>query len=149
VSIFFNLSHLDLIKKNEFHVMMIISHGASFLADTVITCGSKSYAGLFQLNYLSLMAFSKHLLQYLLKSVSRYNELIAEAKELALKASSFDCRWEEECRLAIRRQFTDPAFLSVFDEDEWAASALQIASFQRGTEERLFRERELLQQLEV
>ena len=141
-------AYLGLIKKNEFHVMMIISHGASFLADTLITCGSKSYAGLLQLNYLSLMAFSKHLLQYLLQSASRYNDLIAEAKELALKASTIDFEWEGKCRLAIQGRFADPAFLSILDKDEWAARALQVYSFQRGTRERLERERELLRQLE-
>jgi hypothetical protein len=138
----------DRIKKNEFHLMMVISHGASFLLDTVMTCGSKSYAGLLQLNYLSLIAFSKHLLHYLLKSASRYKELIAEAKDLARKASVLDYGWEGKCRLALEERFADPAFLSLFDEDEWAATDLRVSSFQERIQARIIRERALHRQLE-
>ena len=71
-------------------MMMIISHGASFLVDTLVTTTSKSYAGLFQLNYLSLMVFSKHLLQYLLNSYKRYNELLTQALDTGFEISTLD-----------------------------------------------------------
>lgn len=67
-------------RENEFHVMMVVAHGASFMVDSLITAGTKSYAGLFQLNHLSLLAFCRHLLQYLLQSRSRYQALMAEAR---------------------------------------------------------------------
>ena len=74
-------TYSKLIKVNEFHIMMMMSHGSSFLVDSIITFSTKSYAGLFQLNYLSLIAFSKHLLQYLIKNVGEYNKLIERSKE--------------------------------------------------------------------
>ncbi|MEK0336930.1 MAG: hypothetical protein QQN41_05790 [Nitrosopumilus sp.] len=112
-------TYLKLIRKNEFHMMMMISHGASFLTDTIITTGTKSYAGIFQLNYLSLMAFSQHLLQYMLNSVKEYNQLIKQSKEKALEIGKIDDMWFSNFRDAIYRNVYDPKFLSILDSDSW------------------------------
>ena len=52
---------------NEFHGMMMLGHGSSFLVDTILTTNSQNYMGLFQLNFASLLWFSKHLLKYVIK----------------------------------------------------------------------------------
>jgi hypothetical protein len=133
--------------RNEFHVMMMISHGSSFLTDTLITTGSKSYMGLFQLNYPSLIAFSKYLLQYLLKNAAEYNKLIEQAKDKANEIADIDIVWSTNYWSNLQTTFSDPAFVSIFDADEWLRQSDIIAKFRDGTKERLLKEEELIRQL--
>jgi hypothetical protein len=140
-------TYLQLIKKNEFHIMMMMSHGSSFLVDSIITLSSKSYTGLFQLNYLSLMAFSKHLLQYLIKNIGEYNKLIEEAKSKANEISAIDVVWQTNFRTVFEKNFTDPNFQSIFDKDEWLQNSTKILNFKNTVSENLQREKLLLEQL--
>jgi hypothetical protein len=140
-------TYLRLIKKNEFHIMMMMSHGSSFLVDSIITLSSKSYAGLFQLNYLSLMAFSKHLLQYLIKNISEYNKLIEEAKSKANEISEIDVVWQTNFKSVFEKNFNDPNFQSIFDKDEWLQNSTKILNFKNTVSENLQREKFLLEQL--
>jgi hypothetical protein len=104
-----------LIKENEFHVMMIIAHGASFLVDTIITTSSKSYTGLFQLNFASLLAFGKHLLQYILQSTREYKRLIDASKNEALQLQDIDDAWFANFKANFIRVATEKHFLQLFD----------------------------------
>ncbi|MHB8338430.1 MAG: hypothetical protein ACYDEE_13535 [Ignavibacteriaceae bacterium] len=140
-------SYIELTKKNEFHIMMMMSHGSSFLVDSIITLSSKSYAGLFQLNYLSLMAFSKHLLQYLIKNVGEYNKLIEETKSKANEISEIDVVWQTNFRSAFEKNFTDPNFQSIFDKDEWMQNSTRILNSTNTISDNLQREKLLLAQL--
>lgn len=107
-----------LIRENEFHMMMIIAHGGSFLVDTIIATSSKSYAGLFQLNYASLLAFSKHLLQYLLQSTKEYNRLIEASKSKALEVQNVDDTWFVNFRSNFIAVATKKHFIELFDPFE-------------------------------
>jgi len=140
-------TYMNLIKKNEFHMMMMMSHGSSFLVDSIITLSSKSYAGLFQLNYLSLMAFSKHLLQYLIKNVGEYNRLIEESKNKANEISEIDVVWQTNFRSVFEKNFNDPSFQSIFDKDEWLQNSTKILKFKNTVSENLQREKLLLEKL--
>jgi hypothetical protein len=73
---------LDYRRTNEFHSMMMISHGSSFLVDTLLTTCSQNYMGLFQLNYASLIWFSKHLLQYLIKCSNEYKQMMSHIGDI-------------------------------------------------------------------
>jgi hypothetical protein len=127
--------------------MMMMSHGSSFLVDSIITFSTKSYAGLLQLNYLSLMAFAKHLLQYLIKNVGEYNKLIEEAKNKANDMSAIDVTWQTNFRSAFEKNFADPNFQSIFDQDEWLHNSERIFNFKNNINNNMQRERLLIEQL--
>lgn len=66
-------------RSNEFYMQGMIAHGSSFLLDTLITTGSKSYAGLFQLNYGSLIAFAGYVTKYLLECHKKRQNLVFQS----------------------------------------------------------------------
>lgn len=122
----FDLAHFQnifkeykkLVKENQFHMMMIIAHGASFLVDTIITTTSKSYAGLFQLNYASLLAFSKHLIQYILKSTKEYKHLIEGSKNKANEVGKLDGMWYSNFKRNFIKVTSNEHFVELFDPSE-------------------------------
>ncbi len=140
-------TYMNLIKKNEFHIMMMMSHSSSFLVDSIITLSTKSYAGLFQLNYLSLMAFSKHLLQYLIKNVSEYNKLIEEAKSKATEINGLDLIWCNNFNNAFNKNLYDTNFLSILDSDDLIESSRKVQSITNDIKNNVQREKELLKQI--
>jgi hypothetical protein len=121
ISNFKNLmsTYLKLIKNNDFHMMMVISHGASFLIDTIITTSTKSYAGLFQLNYLSLLAFSKHILQYLYGSYKEYNKLIKEIQEKKSQINDLEKMWNKKFKSIFRENINSMESVHYFDIEKW------------------------------
>ena len=62
-------------KSSEYHVLGMIAFGSSFMTDTIISTASKNYVGLLELNYLSLLVFTKHLVQYLLVAKKKRSSL--------------------------------------------------------------------------
>lgn len=110
--------YMRLIRQNEFHAMMMMAHGASFLVDTLITTSSKSYAGLFQLNFASLLAFSKHLLQYLIQSAKEYNRLIEALKNKALDMQNIDNTWFFNFRNNFVAVATEKHFVDLVEPSE-------------------------------
>lgn len=136
-----------LIKKNEFHIMMSIAHGASFLIDSIITISTKNYAGLFNLNYLSLLAFSKHLFQYFANDIKKYKKLINESKEKSKNLSEYNLFWENDFKMAFYNNFYDPNFLSIFNEDEWLKDEEIIENFRNEIESNLKKENLIFKQL--
>lgn len=115
-----------LTKKNEFHVSMMIAHGSSFLVDTIITTSSKNYAGLFQLNYLSLLAFSKHLLQYLVKGFRDYNELVKQMRTKGIELDKIDAQWYSSFRENLLQTASNAHFLELFDPQNLAESHSKV-----------------------
>jgi hypothetical protein len=112
-------TYIKSINNNEFHGMMMIAHGSSFLVDTIVTTSSKSCAGLFQLNYLSLMAFCQHLLQYLIQSNKEYKKLLNDAREKSSEVDSLNSEWTSNFNAAFIRNFNSDSFLKLLDEDQW------------------------------
>lgn len=136
-------------RENEFHVMMMVAHGASFMVDSLITVGTKSYGGLFQLNYLSLLAFSRHLIQYLLQSRARYQQLLAEARAAGDRVRELDTLWGENFRSRIAVHFSNPDFVSIFDPEEWYRQDERLVRARNSIKVNLALEAELIKQLEA
>lgn len=74
-------------KENEFYMQEMIAHGSSFLVDTLVTTSSKSYAGLFSLNYGSLLAFSGYSITYLSKYLKERNSILNNIDEMSNRLS--------------------------------------------------------------
>ncbi len=100
---------------NEFHAMMMLGHGSSFLVDTLITTGSQNYMGLFQLNFASLMWFSKHLVQYVVKCSKEYRELMHQVKDKAKEISYIDEQWYNSYKKRFLAVATDEKFIEFID----------------------------------
>ncbi|MFZ4590656.1 MAG: hypothetical protein ACOYN6_06640 [Ignavibacteria bacterium] len=118
-------TYKDLKNSNGFYAMMMMAHGSSFLCDTLITTGTKNYAGIFQLNYASLIAFSKYLFQYLIKNYKEYMKLMKEVKAKKIEIYDIDNKWLVDINNSIARSVSDPNYLSIFDnsifesQNEW------------------------------
>ncbi len=141
-------AYQQLIRKNEFHMMMMMSHGASFLVDALITCSSRQYSGIFELNYMSVLALGKHLLQYLIQNAKQYRELILQCKDKADEIGELERTWHRSLREAFRVNVNDSDFASIFDPNLWRAQTQAVARFQSSVRELVDRERELRCQLE-
>jgi hypothetical protein len=136
-----------LINENEFHMLMIISHGASFLVDTIITTSSKSYAGLFQLNYASLLAFSKHLLQYILNSSKEYSQLIQDSKNKVIEIWDIDRFWYENFKRTFMSAASEKYFLELYDPFEMDIRHNDVLRITGGIKERQNKKQLLLEEL--
>lgn len=66
------------LKSNEFNVLQAIAHGSSFLVDTIITMASKNYAGLFCLDYDTLLCFTVDVIKYVRQSTDKRKKTLAE-----------------------------------------------------------------------
>jgi len=82
-------------KSNNFLAMMMLGHGSSLLVDTLITTSSQNYVGLFQLNYGSLLSFSRYLLQYLIKCNRERKDLLKKMIEKREDIYSIDLSWQK------------------------------------------------------
>jgi len=100
---------------NEFHVLMMLAHGSSFLLDTLITTGSKNYAGLFQLNYASLMMFGKHLLSYMIDCHKEYRQLMEKIKDKAIEIDDLNEQWYGSFKSRFLNVATDSGFIEFID----------------------------------
>ena len=99
-------------KTKEFDVFMAIAHGSSFLVDTIITTASKNYAGLFALDYGTLILFSMDVIKYVKKSSDIYSDTldkISQADEdvLILESVWYDNFRKEMLSLASKDGFME------------------------------------------
>jgi hypothetical protein len=113
---------------NEFHIMMMMGHGSSFLADTIITTGSQNYMGLFQLNYASLIAFSKHLIQYSIKCYKENKELMNQVKEKTLEIEKIDNEWFDSFRSRFQSVSQNEDFIQFVDPEAIDFSRIQLTT---------------------
>jgi hypothetical protein len=118
----------ELKKTNEYDFMFIVSHGSSFLIDTIISMSSQNYSGLFQLNYASLLAFSKHLLTYLIRNVKRYKEFMQQISEKTQLVNSIDDRWFFDISTELYTIASTNELVSFFNEEEQQFNSLMIKS---------------------
>lgn len=135
-------------QSNEFRFMGVISHLSSFTVDTLITCGSKQYAGIFQLNYISLIALSKHLVAYLLKNYREYSALIGLARDKADEIGKLNEQWLRSFDVAFRRNFNSPEFQSILDADSWMYGTAVIDRFYQRANDNIATQRSILLQME-
>ncbi|PKN75432.1 MAG: hypothetical protein CVU49_04000 [Candidatus Cloacimonetes bacterium HGW-Cloacimonetes-2] len=109
-------SSTDFRGTNEFHGMIMLGHGSSFLLDTIITTSSQNYVGLFQLNFASLLWFSKHLLKYVIKCKAEYKLIMSKVASTGYEielldkelSGTFEERFEELSQDIRLSEFIDP-----------------------------------------
>lgn len=99
-------------KTKEFDVFMAIAHGSSFLVDTLITTASKNYAGLFALDYGTLLMFSIDVIKYVKKSSDIYSDTLDKISHvdediLILESIWYDNFRKEMLSLAARDNFAE------------------------------------------
>jgi hypothetical protein len=119
------------LKSNEFHVLQMIAHGSSFLFDTIITTSSKSYAGLLQLNYGSLLCLGKHSLQYILQSTNEYKIVFAQMKSTADCFYAIDNVWYDRFKTDFLLLANNNDFTSLFDSDELIKRHNRVATISK------------------
>ena len=116
----------ELKKSNEYDFMFVISHGSSFLIDSIISLTSKNYTGIFQLNYASLLAFSKHILSYLIRNAKKYKEFMQQVSEKVQLANNIDDTWFFDVSNQIDIITSSNEIVSFFNEEEQILKSLMI-----------------------
>jgi hypothetical protein len=116
----------ELKKTNEYDFMFVISHGSSFLVDSVISLASKNYTGLFQLNYASLLAFCKHLLGYVIRNVKKYKEFMKQISDKTQLVNNIDDIWFFDISNEIDIITSTNELASLFNKEEQKIESLMI-----------------------
>jgi hypothetical protein len=119
----------ELKSTNEYDFMFVISHGASFLIDSIISLTSKNYTGLFQLNYASLLAFCKHLLGYLIRNVKKYREFMKEISEKTQLINNIDDAWFFDVSNEIDIITSSNEIVEFFNKEEQEFNSLMIRDY--------------------
>lgn len=86
---------------NDFHVLQMIVHSASFLVDTAIISVSKNYTGILSLDYASLLVLAKHAVKYVTSGVKDYNAAIIEMKAINSSIEEANIKWFEEFKKEV------------------------------------------------
>jgi hypothetical protein len=138
----------ELKQTNEYDFMFVISHGSSFLIDTIISMSSQNYTGLFQLNYASLLAFCKHLLTYLVRNVKKYKEFMRQIAEKTQLINNFDDGWFFEISTEFDRVTSTNELVSFFSQEEQEFNTLMIRDSLKRLENKHELKKEYIRQLE-
>lgn len=99
-------------KTKDFDALQAIAHGSSFLVDTLITTTSKNYAGLFALDYGTLIKFSVDVVKYVKKSSDIYSGTLEKISQVDENILILDSVWYENFKremisLASKDNFFD------------------------------------------
>jgi len=105
------------IKSNEFNVLQAIAHGSSFLVDTIITVGSKNYAGLFCLDYGTLLCFSLDVIKYVKQSTDKRKKTLEKISEVSENILTLECAWYDAFRQDMLHLAKKEAFYETFDPE--------------------------------
>ncbi len=105
------------LQSKEFDLLQIIAHGASFLIDTAITAASNNYAGLFSLNYASLLVFATHVVKYVKKSLQERKDIIAKQESNAQNLIALNEAWYEAFREDMQEMAEKDGFFETFDPE--------------------------------
>lgn len=88
-----NSANKKYVDSNEFHVLQMIAHSASFLVDASIITASQNYTGILSLDYASLLVLANHSVKYVSRGVRDYKEAIAEMKEINASIEMANREW--------------------------------------------------------
>ena len=105
------------LKSNEFNVLQAIAHGSSFLVDTIITMASKNYAGLFCLDYGTLLCFTIDVIKYVKQSTDKRNKTFTELSAVGDSILSLECKWYETFRTDMLQLAQKDGFYDTFDPE--------------------------------
>ncbi len=112
-----NVKNKKYLKSKEFDVIQAIAHGASFLVDTMITTASKNYAGLFCLDYGTLICFSADVIKYLNKGTSDYRKTFKKLSALNNEILELDVAWYDNFRKDMLRIAENEHFYETFNPE--------------------------------
>ena len=93
-----NAENKRYLKSNEFNILQAIAHGSSFLVDTIITMESQNYAGLFCLDYGTLLCFTVDVIKYVKQSTDKRKKTLTELSTVSDDILSLECMWYETFR---------------------------------------------------
>ena len=105
------------IKSNEFNVLQAIAHGSSFLVDTIITVGSKNYAGLFCLDYGTLLCFAVDVIKYVKQSTDKRKKTLEKLSGVSENILSLECDWYDTFRQDMLHLANNEGFYDAFDPE--------------------------------
>ncbi len=130
-------THKNYLKTKEFNVLQAIAHGASFLADTLITTASKNYAGLFCLDYGTLMLFSTDVIKYVKKSMEIQNGVIAKITSINEEMLLQECLWYDSFKNDMLQLAAKEGFFEAFDPELIIEKHSKIVNrLEKGNEQR-------------
>lgn len=114
------------IKSKDFNVLQALAHGSSFLVDTIITVGSKNYAGLFCLDFGTLIAFATDVIKYVKQSTDTYKDTLSEINAIRDQVLSLESSWYEAFREDMLRLAEKENFFDTFDPEKIMARHNEI-----------------------
>lgn len=114
------------IKSKDFNVLQALAHGSSFLVDTIITVGSKNYAGLFCLDFGTLIAFATDVIKYVKQSTDTYKDTLSEINAISDQVLSLESSWYEAFREDMLRLAEKENFFDTFDPEKIMARHNEI-----------------------
>ena len=114
------------IKSKDFNVLQALAHGSSFLVDTIITVGSKNYAGLFCLDFGTLIAFATDVIKYVKQSTDTHKDTLSEINVISDQVLSLENSWYEAFREDMLRLAEKENFFDTFDPEKIMASHNEI-----------------------
>lgn len=109
-----NSANKRYVNSNEFHVLQMIAHSASFLVDTAIITASKNYTGILSLDYASLIVLANHSIKYVSSGINDYKEAIAGMKEINASIEMTNRMWFEEFKDEVMRLANSENFNEAF-----------------------------------
>lgn len=105
------------IKSNEFNALQMIAHGSSFLVDTIITVGSKNYAGLFCLDYGTLLCFAVDVIKYVKQSTDKRKNTLEKLSRVSDNILSLESEWYDAFRQDMLHLANKDGFYDTFDPE--------------------------------
>ena len=112
-----NAENKRYLKSNEFNVLQAIAPGSSFLVDTIITMASKNYAGLFCLDYGTLLCFTIDVIKYVKQSTDKRKKTLAELSAVSDDILSLECTWYETFRKDMLQLAQKDGFYDTFNPE--------------------------------
>jgi hypothetical protein len=118
------------------------------LIDTTISLSSQNYAGLFQLNYASLLVFCKHLLTYIIRNAKKYKEFMRQVSEKTQAIHNIDDSWFFDISAEMDTVASSNELISFFNEEQQQLNSLMIGNSLDKLIDKHNLKREYLKQLE-
>ena len=112
-----NKANRQYIKSKEFNVLQAIAHGSSFLVDTIITVTSKNYAGLFCLDYGTLICFSIDVIKYVKKSMDTRKSVLSEISDTRDNILTLEYAWYDDFRKSMLQMASNDGFYETFNPE--------------------------------
>ena len=112
-----NYHNKEYTKSKEFNVLQIIAHGSSFLVDSIITVASKNYAGLFSLDYGTLICFATNVIKYIKQDTADYSLTLNKVADVNNGLIQLDHLWYDSFKQDVLRIAQSSHFYETFNPE--------------------------------